>query len=84
MTTDQLASWLNDHLAWVIGGFLTWVVGISASIAVATFQNSEQQKTLDARAPAVEELARVGATLDGMDARLNRIENKLDKVLEKK
>ena len=81
----QLAHKLNGHvhltwkqLAW-FGGIvvLPWAMTISVAVALATYTNGEQQKTLDERTKAVEELQTVKTDIGWLKKSNRRIEERI-------
>lgn len=101
MTKEQILEKLHQdihltwkHAFWIMGGIVTAFVGLASTTAVNHSKIADHQKTLDERAPAVIELARVtqelGSEIKARDQfrkditdRLDRIEDKLDRALDK-
>ena len=82
------------HVCWIIGSAATAWVALASTTAVNTRDIANHQRTLDERAPAVAELARVSEQVkseakaadrfrDDVRDSLNRIERKQDRIEDK-
>mgnify|MGYP001574114555 CR=1 FL=1 len=84
MTKAQIAAKLNGHvhltvkqLVWFVAVVLPWAMTITVGVAIASYVNVEQQKTLDARAKAVEELQAVKVDIGWLKKSNRRIEQRI-------
>lgn len=101
MTKEQFVAKLHQdlhltwkHAFWICGGVVAAFVALASANSVNSSRIESHQRELDARAPAVIELARVAQQLHSEASanrefradtkeHLKRIEDKLDRVLDK-
>ena len=68
-------SW--KQLAWIAGCVVPWVLTISIATAINTFQNAQQQITLNERSKAIEELSIVKTDIGWLKKSNRRIEQRI-------